>query len=173
MVRWWHLTQLHSVSFQIMVIYPLLVSFLLHSTLGNTVTSYKQREREREKKTSSSLPLPHTYHCFVQGFDRIAGPEDSSGDGCQVSSWLISFPCILPLCWQGAEGATLSMVCSRRSWGQQASGSANLWLTVWSCLFQPQSLLIWRSWSTLPKCSPICTPPPLSQEVFWPFSVPV
>lgn len=33
-----------------MVIYPLLVSFLLHSTLGNTVTSYKQREREKKKR---------------------------------------------------------------------------------------------------------------------------
>lgn len=86
-------------------------------------------------------------------FDSLAEQEDCSGDGCQVSSWLISFPCAhreqkaWPFPWCGAEGAEVSKPVLLKGW-----------LTVWGSLLQPQSLLTWSSCSTLLKCPPLWHP---------------
>lgn len=86
-------------------------------------------------------------------FDSLAEQEDCSGNGCRVSSWLISFPCAhreqkaWPFSWCGAEGAEVSKPVLLKGW-----------LTVWGSLLQPQSLLTWSSCSTLLKCPPLWHP---------------
>lgn len=109
-------------------------------------------------------------------FDRIAGQEDSSGDGCQVSSWLISFPCIFPLCWQGAEGTTLSMLYrekelrSASQWFLRIEPLTYCWkLSISNSESPNMALLIYPAQMPSHMYTPASLP---SQSSIWPFSIP-